>query len=310
MRSYNIVGHIQPDVDCLTGMWLIMQFWLNPGRLNPVFVAMNNPDAATIRDAYAVVDVDGSYDPRQMRFDHHQDRALPCAAQLVWNHINQKHPHHERGWLDYLAPFIEVVNAIDMGLPHAAAEWSKLWGIHGIVHGIVMEREDSSVLFADPAELLQAFSVFMNPINRNLRHQYRATHEWKKHIRLSLHDGDIVVLENSNSAITKEALKAYPYAVFHSQDGDQHAIGLVRAAGQIDTHVLVTEAIAIAEQSSDLYASAAVQEFRSWYNDQRGFFSGRTPKGGAHTTHEPLVDVNVIGLYISLALDSLELHHE
>ena len=86
-----IVGHVSPDWDCLTALWLLRRF--DPALENATIKLVNtgNPDAAILAEADAVVDTGRVCNYTTKRYDHHQmdDPSSTCAALLVYEHLLQ-----------------------------------------------------------------------------------------------------------------------------------------------------------------------------------------------------------------------------
>jgi len=88
-----IVGHLAPDLDCLTAIWILMRFG---GAADPDLQFV--PAGATLHDRPA------DSDPRVIhvdtgggRFDHHQRRSRQlCAAELVRRAVAPNDPALER----------------------------------------------------------------------------------------------------------------------------------------------------------------------------------------------------------------------
>jgi hypothetical protein len=115
-----IVGHLAPDLDCLTAMWILMRFGGAPNaelRFVPSGTTLLNqpPDA---NPQIIHVDTGGG------RFDHHQrsQRDL-CAAELV----RRAHAPHDHA----LARMVQHVIRID----HAVDRGGGFFSIQALIHG-------------------------------------------------------------------------------------------------------------------------------------------------------------------------------
>jgi len=116
--AVGVYGHKDPDLDCLTAMWLFDRFLLKerfPEReSNLQFVGHAQLiKIAEDHECFPVI-VDGGkiYDPEHYRFDTHGDVRLKkeCAASLVAREINEKDRQD-------LTPLVESVRAFDTGVP-------------------------------------------------------------------------------------------------------------------------------------------------------------------------------------------------
>lgn len=127
MAPSPVVVHTSPDLDCITGAWLLQRY----GGLadHPVvFVNTAEPDPDLLATAAAVVDTGRCLDPGILRFDHHQDADLPCAAMLVYRALRSAGLAP-----DSLLPLVELVDAVDRGQAHDGRQTSVLLGIHALL---------------------------------------------------------------------------------------------------------------------------------------------------------------------------------
>jgi hypothetical protein len=137
-----IVGHVSPDWDCLTALWLLRRF--DPALRDATIELVNtgNPDAAVLAAADAVVDTGRVCDWYIKRYDHHQmeDPNSTCAALLVYEHLLSTHNE-----LSYLAPLVQLVFAGDTG--KREADESRKNGIHAMVSEMKYQQFEDAVIF-------------------------------------------------------------------------------------------------------------------------------------------------------------------
>lgn len=89
MSIKTIVTHISPDIDALTSVWLVQKFLPRWSSATVTFVpagqTLNNADPDTASDIIHV-------DTGMGRFDHHDTGEETCAAEKVFDYLNE-HNH-------------------------------------------------------------------------------------------------------------------------------------------------------------------------------------------------------------------------
>jgi hypothetical protein len=134
-RATIIVGHLAPDLDCLTAIWILMRFGDLPNaelQFVPSGTTLNNQPVDSVDTIIHV-------DTGEGRFDHHSrsQRDL-CAAELVRRAIAPQNL--------VLARIVEQVNRID----HAEDRSGGFFSVQSLIRGY-------TILYpADPHRVAQA----------------------------------------------------------------------------------------------------------------------------------------------------------
>lgn len=267
-----IVIHVAPDLDCITGAWLLQRY----GGLaeNPiVFVNTGSPDASLLKSARAVVDTGRDYHPESLRFDHHQDPTLPSAAQLVYNWVCAQNPAAEHLW-----HIVETVDAHDRGLPHPSASHSRGMGLHAI-YGASRPDDDAGSL-AWGYQLLDA-------LDKAERTRVEGRKLLDAHTVYRSGDGLVVALRDAPQATSAAAFARGARLVVFA-DYAKNAIGCQRAQEWADPHVgaLVDTVL----HTSDTVGPLTHAELARWFRHPAGFFAGR---GTAKAPSTDLIAVDV-----------------
>lgn len=271
--SMPIVIHVAPDLDCITGAWLLQRY----GGLaeNPViFVNTGSPDASLLRSARAVVDTGRDYHPESLRFDHHQDPGLPCAAALVYRWIKDKGAD-----VEHLRHLLNVVDAHDRGMPYPDTNHSRAMGLHAIYGAGRPEGDDAGSL-AWGYQLLDA-------LDKAARDREEGRRLLDQHTVYRSGDGLLVALRDAPRAATSAAFERGARLVVFA-DYATNAIGVQRAQEWALPHV--GELVETVLHTSDTVGPITHAELERWFRHPAGFFAGRgTAK--APSTEPIVVDV-------------------
>lgn len=142
-------------------------------------------DPADATDFDYVVDIGGVYDPQALRFDHHQDPALPSSASLVMRHFGILDAAYE--WY----PWVEFMDIVDVNGPGAAAGWldtriSTLARLHSPVELAVLHEFEKAAL-VEPGSFLYDMLLLLGRdivdglsarVDRMKLLEHRAVVEW------------------------------------------------------------------------------------------------------------------------------------
>lgn len=117
-ETVTILGHMRPDVDCATSMWIASRFLLGtwfPDKSATFEFAKANKMSNLVNDVehfHIIVDGGGVYDPARRRFDTHGNKDLKneCATSLLSRELPANVQHQ-------LEELIENVRMHDVGGP-------------------------------------------------------------------------------------------------------------------------------------------------------------------------------------------------
>jgi hypothetical protein len=280
-----LVGHVSPDLDCLTALWLLQRH----GGLADAAVAFVNtgsPDPDVLAGAAAVVDTGREHDPARLRFDHHQGADLPSATRLVFDWLC------ERGAdVAHLEPLIALVDANDRGLSHPGGETSSLLGLHALVSD---EKHHSG---DDHAVLMWGYAL-LDRLDGHLRRRVAARTQVDACLRWRSPDGRVVALDTtgatSGAAVTRAAgeVLGCELAVWTSSETSAdgrttYSVGCMRLG---ESTVNVGE---LAGRVGCHPESEMARELGQWFRHASGFYAGRgTPKAPRYDA--PLVSAESI----------------
>lgn len=259
-----IVGHVSPDWDCITAIWLLKRYG-GMADHEVRFVNTGSPDPALLAAADAVVDTGREYDAARLRFDHHhlpgQAANETCAAFQVFQHVAPN------GELNYLAPLNALILQGDTGGRLYGAEWSRLTGIHALLSAAKARGLDDFALLAYGFDILDALAS-------QLKTRYAARATLAQHTFYRSDDGLFVALRNAPQHATFAAFESGARLVLFVNE-DEHAIGLMRAGEWQEPHCggLVELLIVDSQVTADM-----IDETNTWFLHPGGFFAGRGTK--------------------------------
>lgn len=277
-----IVGHVSPDWDCITALWLLQRF----GGFEDATIALVNtgtPDPEILAEAAAVVDTGRVYDKYTDRFDHHQFPGATanetCAARQVWMHLRPG------GDLEHLAPLIDLIYAGDTGKP--AANPSRQLGIHALLSAWKARKVSDTALIAIGYDVLDDLAA-------HLKRASEARQSLDAHTVYRSADGLLIALDGATQGATFAAFEAGALlVVWHSPQPDTIAVGVNRAPESgVDCGALVA-GICAGVCIRGPVDEAVVCELLTWYRHNSGFFAGRGTAKAPDATplRAPLVEI-------------------
>lgn len=277
-----IVGHISPDWDCLTALWLLRRF--DPALENATIKLVNagNPDAAILAEADAVVDTGRVCNYTTKRYDHHQmdDPNSTCAALLVYEHLLQMN-----NTLSYLAPLVYLVFAGDTG--KSEADESRKTGIHAILSQMKHDQYNDETIMQHCFPILDAIETQLELSLKNVllfgydvyikRYQERQNalieQGIEPYVVYRSKDSRVIALQNAPQQATQIAFEQGASLVVWA-NYPENAIGINRARG-IDTHLGdLIDGLQDFIRPFKFYQSMH-SELSTWYRHAAGFFAGR-----------------------------------
>jgi hypothetical protein len=275
-----IVTHTSPDFDAIGAAWLLKRY----GGLadHPVaFVNTGAPDPELLSESTAVVDTGRVYDPRTLRFDHHQlpgaEASATSAALQVYQWLILHDPAVD--W-NYLTPLVMLIYAGDTGRREWGADWSRTTGIHALLSAYKATSTSDQDVFDYGCHLLDLLAGHLWQ-----RDQARRTLD--EHTVYRSDDGLLVALRDAPEGASSAAHEAGARLVVFA-DYQRNAIGVWRAGEWQEPHCghLVELLIVDGGVNADV-----IGEADTWYLHQAGFFAGR---GTAKAPREDPIRVDVV----------------
>jgi hypothetical protein len=273
-----IVTHTSPDFDAIGAAWLLKRY----GGLadHPVaFVNTGAPDPELLSESTAVVDTGRVYDPRTLRFDHHQlpgAQSHTSATQQVYIYLCELHS----AAVYHLDPLIGLITAGDTGRREWGADWSRTTGIHALLSAYKATATSDRDVFDYGCHLLDLLAGHLWQ-----RDQARRTLD--EHTVYRSDDGLLVALRDAPEGASSAAHEAGARLVVFA-DYQRNAIGVWRAGEWQEPHCghLVELLIVDGGVNADV-----IGETDTWYLHQAGFFAGR---GTAKAPREDPILVDVV----------------
>jgi hypothetical protein len=274
--SKTIVTHVAPDLDAIGSVWLLKRY----GGLEDadvVFVNTGNPDKDVLNAATAVVDTGRVFDPRMLRFDHHQlpgkEANETCAALQIAQYLVLARTDVD---FNSIWTLIDLIYAGDTG--KRAADESRRRGIHALLSNKKRQGADNDALLAYGFELLDSLA-------QSLIAQDEALKSLVLHTVYRSEDGLVVALKDAPHGATFAAHEQGARLVVFA-NYDKNAIGVMRGGEGADVHcggliggLLNDYDCGLDDISADLFG-----ELCTWYRHQAGFFAGRgTDKAPSET---------------------------
>lgn len=258
-----ILTHRNPDLDAITGVWLLKRF--NGLEREEVEFVDAGVEAARFPQARAIVDTGKEFDAARLRFDHHQltgQEANTCAALQIYTHLNTA------GTLDHLAALIDLVCAFDLGRDAAGACYD--FGVHALLSGYKSQAQSPS-----SADVLAYGCGLLDTLERYLANQAEAQRQYREKVVYRSDDERLVALKQGTRRLTDAALRdGAQIVVFEGRPEEaqgtlSYSIGIVRARGYQGPH-----AGALAERAARRRPELG-EEIERWYKHPAGFFAGR-----------------------------------
>jgi hypothetical protein len=270
MEDKMIVTHQNPDMDAITGVWLLKRFGYY-GDDPVVFVNTGNPNPEILAQATAIVDTGREFDPGRHRFDHHH---LPgaaandtCAARQVYEHLVVD------GDINHLEPLIDLVFAGDTGRQEAGV--SREIGLHAIFSGwkAWWSEQNPDERLPDDVALAYGFGL-LDVLEVRLRKQAEARAELNEKTVYKSEDGLVWAIRHGSSGSTFAAYDEGARVVIFEgepievEGGTTYPIGIMRAGEWQEPHVgNLAEMVAISRPFAE--------EIGRWFKHPAGFFAGR-----------------------------------
>lgn len=277
-----IVTHTNPDMDAITGVWLLKRF----GGLaeEPVtFVNTGNPDKEMLEKAKAVIDTGKEFDPEALRFDHHhfpgQEANDTCATMQVFGYVYQSRPE-----LIYLKPLVDLIFAGDTGRSEANA--SRELGLHAIFSGWKAWYSEQNPDERLPDDVILAYGMsLLDQLEVRLRKQAEARAELSEKVVYKSDDGLVWAIRHGSQGSTFAAYEEGARLVLFEgkplevEDGTTYPVGIVRAGEWQEPHigelVEIIKGQLINYTATDSQAESIYGEFDRWFLHPAGFFGGR-----------------------------------
>jgi hypothetical protein len=228
-RSHHryFVLHTFPDADCISASWLAVRYLfprLFPQQaLEPYFVPFNGIDPLVLARATAVFDIGREFDPKRLRFDHHQaeDPRATCAARMVWQYLTIGDDHNPPLFsnLMFLDPLIDLIQAGDADIFDARGfAISRTLGFHALLTGFRALREQEVIPAANKdnqAELVAQLDretlyygwQLLDTIAAGLQRRHELTAQLRDNLVYQSADGLVWGLDNAPPHAAPEAFK-------------------------------------------------------------------------------------------------------
>lgn len=228
-----IVTHTNPDLDAVTGVWLIKRFL--PGWEKAEI------DFCKYQSTYEGEPVDSDpnvlhVDISEGKLDHHQLEEITSAAKLCFNYLKQQRKGQSLKELDEkaLVQIIEVVtevdNARDLNWPEVDAARNNFY-LHVLIAGIrgMAGSDEEAMTFG-----LKGMDAVFHQIKKTID----AQEELKKGIKFESQWGEAIAIETGNDNVLWEGEKK-GYCLVVRKDPET---GGVRIYSRYDTKVDLTKA--------------------------------------------------------------------
>lgn len=276
-----IAIHTNPDMDCITGAWLLQRYG-NLATAAIAFVNTGNPDRELLANATAVIDTGGEWDPARLRFDHHH---LPgaaasetSAAMQVYEHLVA---HSSVGSLDHLAPLANLVYAGDTGKPDYGADWSRIVGLHAMLSGYKawLKAQHDGGLVPGFDQAVYAYGAgLLDVLDAALKAKHLARQELAEKVVYRSTDGLLVAIRHGGPGSTQAAaddgarLVVWEGQPAEVEGGTTYSIGLSRVGESQEPHCgeLVQSALDTLAGDDPIY-----QELATWFRHPAGFIALR-----------------------------------
>lgn len=273
-----IVTHQNPDLDAITGVWLLKKFGYMAEQ-DIRFVNTGNPDPQLLASASAVIDTGKVYDPKVFRFDHHHLSGNAanetCATKQVYEHLRTCRVTKP---IDHLRSLIDIVFAGATGRPEANA--SRGLGLHAIFSGwkAWWSEQNPGERLSDQVALAYGFGL-LDVLEVRLRKQAGAKAELAEKTVYLSDDGLVRAIKHGSSGSTFAAYEEGARLVLFEgepievEGGTTYPVGIMRAGEWQEPHVgeLVQEVMADLDNNDN----GINAEFENWFCHSAGFFAGR-----------------------------------
>ncbi len=285
-----IVTHVNPDWDALTASWLLSRFHPHTNHAQLVFVTAKNPPAEILNAAAAVVDVGLCYNPKTLRFDHHQEdfNENLSATGLVFKHL--KATGIAKNYLNelaYIEPIVKLVNDIDMGVRGPESDFSFSLGIHALLSAEryrLSTTVDKENLFTEIARW--AFGI-LDLLSEKMHHETKQRLALESKLVFRSADGRFCAARSTNDMTVfssgAEVALIMSDGIKLANGAISFPITLSRAPGikEPDIPQIVNNVLLV---SNDDVPDSIRTEMQRWWQHPAGFYAGRgTPKAPCET---------------------------
>ncbi len=193
-----IITHLSPDLDALTGCWLIKKYLPGWAKAQIVFTSPppNQTTVTPVDQNCLYVDIGNG------QFDHHQTNDYTSASRLIFNYLHQKKfiPAKIAKPLDR---FIDQVTFIDQFqeclLPNPTADFYDL-AVHQIIAGL-------KNLTIDNQQLTEVSFIILDSLLQVFIKKFHAEKEIKKGIIIRSRFGKVLAIQTNNSDVPHLAQK-------------------------------------------------------------------------------------------------------
>ena len=231
-KMKKIVTHINPDLDAVASVWLILRFLPGWQEAEIDFC----PAGETLENEPADVDEDVLYvDTGLGRLDHHQTSEYLSAARLCLDYVVEKRRGKQLSLLneEALGRMVEVVtqvdNARDLNWKEVGAARHDFY-LHNIIGGI-------RGMAGSDQETMDHGLKALDAVFHNLKNRIRAEEEIKNGVEFKTPWGKALAVETGNEQVLWEGEKA-GYCLVVKKDPKE---GGVRIYSRWDTDVDLTK---------------------------------------------------------------------
>ena len=194
-----IATHLAPDLDGVTGIWLIKKYfphWAEAEvKLVPAGTSLDNKNPDSDPDIIHV-DTGGG------RFDHHDNDANTCAAALVFEYLKE-HSHIPEKDVEPISHIITYVVKIDhfeeIYFPEPTSDIYD-FSMHQLIHGL-------RTVLHDTDEFVNHMIALLDAAFAGLRIKSYALRDIENGMTLHTKLGKVLVMESKNEESVKLALK-------------------------------------------------------------------------------------------------------
>lgn len=221
-----IITHKNPDLDAICSVWLFKEF-------DPDFEDAG-VDFVYAGDTYNDEPVDSNaeiihVDTGVGKFDHHQYQKRICAAQLVLEHLKEKHPYlKEKKALDRLVELVRKIDNFEQVTWPDAASDRYLLNVSHILNGLKMAGE------LDDSGLISFGSKCLQGIYTSLKIKIEAEESLGKGVEFESKWGSAIACETENDRVLKLGQKKGYVLAIRKDPEDGHIRIKARPDSKVD----------------------------------------------------------------------------
>jgi hypothetical protein len=276
MSDKIIVTHTNPDLDAITGVWLLKRF----GGLSEAIVKFVNtgnpdPDSDLLENAIAVVDTGKEYATDELRFDHHQFPGQKandtCATKMVFTNIVVSNPNKD---FRYLQPLIDMIFAGDTG--RSEANQSREIGLHAIFSGYKAWWSLQNPGMRMPNEVIYSYGYgLLDVLEIRLRKQAEARAELAEKTVYKSEDGKVWAILYGSVGSSFAAFDEGAQIVVFEGDSVEVEGGYTYPVGIMRGNELQEPNVGGLAVSASIENPRVASEVDKWFLHPAGFFAGR-----------------------------------